>query len=193
MGHKFFCGDCVKNAADYSDCCYQYSFHEFFFIVKNLTLYSAKLWDLCIRLLSSKRMQSFKSTTNLLFLFCRVIVHWSWSELTAHRALSVLALTLSESLHHILLDFVYTLNLLLRHKLRVFLIILLSYVKNLLAHFEALLDVLPNLLLIVIVVATRTRTKSPNLLLALCIGVNELGCSLVVKSKVIGYILSLFF
>lgn len=112
---------------------------------------------------------------------------------TAHRALSVLALTLSESLHHVLLDFVYTLNLLLRHKLRVFLIILLSYVENLLAHFEALLDVLPNLLLIVVVVATRTRTKSPNLLLALCIGFNELGCSLVVKRKVIGYILSLFF
>ena len=120
--------------------------------------------------------------------------------LTAHKALSVLALTLSESLHHVLLNFVYTLNLLLRHKLRVFLIILLSDVENLLAHFEALLDILPNLLLIVIAIATiviaiatRTRTKSPNLLLALCIGVNELGCSLVIKSKVIGNILSLLF
>lgn len=172
MGHKFFCGDCVKNAADYSDCCYQYSFHEFFFIVKTADF---------LFLQESK------------FLFCRVIVHWSWSEFTALRTLSLLALTLSESLHHILLDFVYTLNLLLRHKLRVFLVILLSYVENLLAHFEAFLDVLPNLLLIVIAIATRTRTKSPNLLLALCIGVNELGCSLVVKSKVIGYILSLFF
>ena len=165
---------------------------------RNLTLYSAKLRDLCTCLLVSKRMQrykiSFKSTTNLLFfLFCRVIVHWSWSGLTAHRALSLLALTLSESLHHILLDFVNTLNLLLSQKLRVFLVILLSYVENLLAHFEALLDVLPNLLLIVIVIATRTRTKSPDFLLALGVGVNEPGCSLVVKSKVIGYILSLFF
>ena len=38
---------------------------------RNLMLYSAKLWDLCICLLGSKRMQrykiSFKSTTNLLF------------------------------------------------------------------------------------------------------------------------------
>lgn len=79
---------------------------------------------------------------------------------TAHRALSVLALTLSESLHHVLLNFIYTLNLLLRHKLRVFLIILLSDVENLLAHFEALLDVLPNLLLIVIAIATRSICSS---------------------------------
>ena len=40
---------------------------------RNLTLYSAKLRDLCICLLVSKQMQrykiSFKSTTNLLFFY----------------------------------------------------------------------------------------------------------------------------
>ena len=65
--------------------------------------------------------------------------------------------------------------------------------ENLLAHLKPLLDVLLNLGVGVVLVETRARTERPNLLLALGVGVDKLGCDLVVERQVGGDVLRLLF
>ena len=63
----------------------------------------------------------------------------TWSSILTH---SLARTFLGKALHHLSLQFVNTLNLLLSQELRILLVVFLTDVENLLAHLETLLDFL---------------------------------------------------
>lgn len=74
-----------------------------------------------------------------LLLLCRSPHSWSWSSILTH---SLAKTSLGKALHHLSLQFVNTLNLLLAQELRILLVVFLTDVENLLAHLKTLLDFL---------------------------------------------------
>ena len=87
---------------------------------------------------------------------------------------TILLTLLRKALHHLSLYLIDALYLVLSKELRVFLVILLTDVENLLAHLETLLYLLLGLRLRASPVAAGTRSKSPYLFLALGVSVNKL-------------------
>lgn len=100
---------------------------------------------------------------------------------------------LSKALHHIFLNLIDPLYLLLGRELRILFVILLTDVENLLAHLETTLYILFALGLRTFLIAANTRTQRPDFLLTRSIGFNKTSCGLLIESQVVRYMLRLLF
>ena len=84
-------------------------------------------------------------------------MEFSHSNFSAH---SLFRTFLGKALHHLALKFINPLNLLLGEKLRIFLIILLADIQNLLAHLKATLKLLLRLGIRSNFILFKTRTRT---------------------------------
>ena len=87
---------------------------------------------------------------------------------------------LSKAPHHIFLNLIDPLYLLLGQELRILLVILLTDVENLLAHLETTLNILLTLGLRTFLIAANTRTQRPDFLLAFRISFDKSNCSFLI-------------